>query len=395
MNNQYEENKLTEKLIIEDFKQFGGKHCQTTALNSVLDYHGLYLSEEMLFGLGGGVGFIYWYMKSMPAPFVGTRGGKVEEFLLNCCKRIGAEASIFQTSSTEKGHEELKKLLRHGEPAYVFVDMPYLLYLALPEVAHFGGHAVVVYGLDEEENKVYISDRGNGPVSASIEEIKKARSSKFPPFPAKNKLLKIKYPAKIANLEKGIKEAIQDCLANMLNPPIRNIGLAGIKKWADIVPKWPSQFKGMNLLGALFNVYIYIEVGGTGGSAFRTMYAQFLRESSSILNKSTLNEVAEIFENSGRVWSEIAAAALPDSWTPLKKIRELSFEKNRIFEEQKPGALGKMKKINTELDELAKKAAEDLQRKEPASLVADLKQKILECYEIESKAFQKLESIMG
>jgi len=269
---------MAEKLIVKDFNQFGGKHCQTTALKSALDYHGLHLSEEMLFGLGGGVGFIYWYMKSMPSPFIGTRGGKVEEFLLNCCKRIGAEASIFQTASIQKGHEELLKLLRQGEPAYVFVDMPYLPYLALPEVAHFGGHAVVVYGLDEEENKVYISDRGNGPVTASIEELKKARSSKFPPFPAKNKLLKIKYPSKIANLEKGIQDAIQDCLSNMLNPPIRNIGLAGIKKWADIVPNWPHQFKGMNLLGALFNVYIFIEIGGTGGGSFRYMYSRFLKE---------------------------------------------------------------------------------------------------------------------
>jgi hypothetical protein len=151
----------------------------------------------------------------------------------------------------------------------------------------------------------------------------------------------------------------------------------------------------MNFLGALFNVYIYIEVGGTGGSAFRTMYARFLRESSSILNKTALSEVAEMFENSGRVWSEIAATALSDTWTPLKRIRELSFEKNRIFEEQKPGALVKMKKINTELDELAKKAVQEFQRKEPASLVADLRQKILECYEIESEAFQKLESVMG
>ena len=386
---------MAEELIIADFKQFGGKHCQTTALKSVLDYHGLHLSEEMLFGLGGGVGFIYWYMKSMASPFVGTRYGKVEEFLLNTCKRIGAEASIFQTSSTEKGHEELKKLLRQGEPAYVFVDMPYLPYLALPEVAHFGGHAVVVYGLVEVENKVYISDRGDGPVTASIEELKKARSSKHPPFPAKNKLLKIRYPTQIANLEKGITDAIQECLTSMLNPPIRNIGLAGIKKWADIVLKWPLQFKGMNLLGALFNVFIYIEVGGTGGSAFRTMYAQFLREASSILNKPDLSEVAGIFENSGRVWKEIADAALPDSWSTLRRIRELSFEKNRIFEEQKSGALEKMWKINIELDDLAKKAVEDLQKEDSALLVADLRQKILECFEIESQAFQKLESIMS
>jgi len=55
-----------EKLIIQDFNQFGGRHCQTAALKNILTYHGLQLSEEILLGLGGGVGFIYWHMKLIP-----------------------------------------------------------------------------------------------------------------------------------------------------------------------------------------------------------------------------------------------------------------------------------------------------------------------------------------
>ena len=70
----------------------------------------------------------------------------------------------------------------------------------------------------------------------------------------------------------------------MLNPPIKNAGLAGIQKWADIIVKWPEQFKGINLFGALMNGFLYIEISGTGGNAFRSMYAQFLEEASSIIN---------------------------------------------------------------------------------------------------------------
>ncbi|RZN70799.1 MAG: hypothetical protein EF807_02775 [Candidatus Methanolliviera hydrocarbonicum] len=81
-------------------------------MNNILDYHGSHLSEEMLLGLGGGIGFTYWYMKLMPSPFIGTRDGKGAEFLLNICKRIDADATMLQTTSPLKGHEELKKLLR-------------------------------------------------------------------------------------------------------------------------------------------------------------------------------------------------------------------------------------------------------------------------------------------
>ena len=140
---------VPERLMLEGFKPFIGKHCETTALKRVLDYHGLSLSEEMLFGLGGGVGFIYWYMKMMPGPFIGGRGGKVVEFAENICRRIGAEATVVETSSARRGYEALKALLRAGEPAVVYLDMAYLPYLAFPEAAHFGGHVVAVFGLDE------------------------------------------------------------------------------------------------------------------------------------------------------------------------------------------------------------------------------------------------------
>lgn len=117
---------------------------------------------------------------------------------------------------------------------------------------------------------------------------------------------------------------------------------------------------------------------------------KFLKESSSILNEPRLNDVAELFEKSGKLWSEIAIAALPDSWLTLKKTRELSFEKKGIFREQKPGALENMRKINLKLEDLMKIAADELKKKNLTLLLTNLQQKILDCYEIEEKAFQKL-----
>ena len=50
---------MSEEIVLEAFKPYIGKHCETTALKRVLDYHELSLSEEMLLGLGGGISFIY------------------------------------------------------------------------------------------------------------------------------------------------------------------------------------------------------------------------------------------------------------------------------------------------------------------------------------------------
>ena len=63
------------------------------------------------------------------------------------------------------------------------------------------------------------------------------------------------------------------------------------------------------------------------------------------------------------------------------------------FEEQEPGVLETMTRINSELDELTAKAVEDLRR--PPTFLADVQQSILRCYEIENKAFQKLSGVIA
>jgi len=383
---------MAEKLVTKGLEPFIGKHCETTALKRVLGYHGLSLSEGMLLGLGGGVGFIYWYMKMMTSPFIGGRSGKGADFPTNICRRIGADVTISETSSSKRAYEELKALLRDDEPAVVYGDMAYLPYFAIPEVAHFGGHVFVVFGLDEARDEVHIYDRGINPVMVSITDLATARGSKFPPFPPKHRLLKIKYPARIANLEDGVKAGIRECCQNMLKPPIKNLGLAGMEKWSKEVVKWPEQFQGMNLLGTLMNGFIYIETGGTGGSAFRLMYAQFLEEASSVLGQPALKEVAKVMRESAAVWSEIASGLMPDSWPNLKRMRELMWEKNRLFEEQGPGALMEMKKINGELDNLMKQAVKDLEK--TPDFLSDVQQSIVKCLQIEKKAFQMLSSII-
>jgi len=59
--------------IIEEFIPFEGEHCETTTMGNLLQFAGVKLSEPMLFGLGQGLGFIYWDSKGMNFPFIGGR----------------------------------------------------------------------------------------------------------------------------------------------------------------------------------------------------------------------------------------------------------------------------------------------------------------------------------
>jgi len=62
-----------------DIKPFTGQHCETTATGTLLNQLGIELSEPMIFGLGEGLGFIIWNMKTMDFPFI---GGRIKQDLL-------------------------------------------------------------------------------------------------------------------------------------------------------------------------------------------------------------------------------------------------------------------------------------------------------------------------
>lgn len=88
-------------MLIQRFKAFNGQHCETTATGSLLRQIGIELSEPMLFGLGEGLGFIFWNMKIMDFPFI---GGRVKPDVLteNICRNLNLKLEVSETSSTKK-----------------------------------------------------------------------------------------------------------------------------------------------------------------------------------------------------------------------------------------------------------------------------------------------------
>jgi hypothetical protein len=74
-------------------------------MRHIYEFHNYPISEEMLLGLGAGVGFVYWHMKGTP-PFYGGRanvGRAREEGLEKAAgRRTGVYVESFRTSSYQK-----------------------------------------------------------------------------------------------------------------------------------------------------------------------------------------------------------------------------------------------------------------------------------------------------
>jgi len=308
------------KKIITGFKPQGGKHCITNSLKQIFHYYGHPLSEEMLFGIGEGLDFTYIGLSA--APMVSGRS-KVIAFEETLFARLGIKVKIRQNKDYHKIFEITKQMIDNNQPVLVYVDMPFLRYLGMDEDSHFGGHAVVLFGYDDEQEHFYVSDRDHsdypiqtpsGPIHEEYHlvdyaQMRLARSSNFRPFPANNKYAEFDF----SNLStaQGISNpvlmaSITHVCEKMLNPPANLKGVNGILKFSKEIRKW-SKFDVEKLKRAGVTNYFQINAnGGTGGGLFRKMYGTFLVEAGEILQNNSIVQIGEEFVMLANDWDNVA-----------------------------------------------------------------------------------------
>jgi hypothetical protein len=290
-----------------------GCHCVTNSLAKIFYHAGRPLSEEMLLGLGAGMGFVYWQMQfgGETSVFVGGRAN-LKNFSQDLAVRTGVRIAEKQTASAKKAEEVLLRSLEEQRPVMLGADMGMLPWFEFPAGYHFGGHTFVACGFDGEtvlgsdlEAKTAGMKKGfYAPIG--LDQLRKARGSSFKPFPPKNLWFEFDFARFHEPRAKEIKAAIAQCAEAQLDPPIKNLGVNGLRHASAQLLKWPSLFNDFQLRKNLFNLYVFIEIGGTGGGAFRAMYGRFLDESAAIVKKAALADAAEAFRGSARRFTSVA-----------------------------------------------------------------------------------------
>jgi hypothetical protein len=284
-------------MIIKNFTPFYGKHCETTVVGNLLQHCGLTLSEPMLFGIGEGLNFIYWDSKQMGFPFLGGRC-KQDVLTENIAKRLNVKLEVKETASKAKAWEFVKSNIDKGIPVGLKLDMYYLEYFK--GKIHFAGHYVTMYGYDEEIG--YLVD-GNAQVESSLSSIAEARNWKGP-MSSPNRAFTITATDKLPDMKSAIARAINKNAEQYLNPPIQNISFKGIKKTASAIVKWLEK-PGMTPQ-LIIQAGRLMDEGGTGGSLFRNMYRDFLKECDDLYPDMGLHEAYLKFAKIAPMWREVS-----------------------------------------------------------------------------------------
>jgi len=287
-------------MILKDFTPFNGVHCETTATGSLLKHIGIDVSEPMLFGIGEGLGYIFWNMKIMDFPFI---GGRVKPDVLteNICRNLNLTLEVKETSSIKKAWNNVTQHLDHGQAVGLKLDCFHLEYFT--NKIHFAGHYASIYGYDDQFAYLNDTNQQGRNAKTTLKSLQLARNERGP-MSSRNRSYTISRNGESPSLKTVIKESIHRNATQFLNPPIKNMGYKGIYKTSSEIKKW---FKTSTAIKKDFQTSASImERGGTGGSLFRNLYRDFLKESGELVESTELLKASEQYTIIATLWKHIS-----------------------------------------------------------------------------------------
>lgn len=305
-------------------------------MRDILKFHGHTFTEDMVFGLGSGIDFMYIVSQAFEPPVY--IGGRAPELEFNLCRRIGVGIELVTGLDPEAGWLAVKDLMDAGTPVMVHADVYYLDYLRAKR--HFSAHRIVLVGYDDESGVAFVADNDRDEIQeCSLESLRQARSSTALPRPADNAFYTFEVPASLTPVALAVPPAVAEAVRHEIGLEASEasfeldgfkvgLGMTGLEAFSAEMPAWPDMMSDEALTLLCKNIYVSAEKGGTGyGGNFRRMYGRFLAESSAIEGLGALGPLADEFVAIGDVWTRLSLT-----------FKELSGEARRAVEEAQPVA---------------------------------------------------------
>jgi hypothetical protein len=265
-------------VIVESYAHRTGEHCASTALRNLLAHQGIELSEAMVFGLSSGLGFYYILNDSMsPTRMFHGRSISLES---DFGRNTGVPLADRADPDDERAWLAVRERIDRGWPVMVSTDTFYLPYHKT--TSHFPGHRCVVVGYDEASESVLIADRKFDTYQrCSFDELRRARNAPDYPWSCNNQYGDLEGEMKLGRpLDEAASSALRRTALGMLEPDGElPAGIPALRRLAGDFASWTGIADWS--WAARFGYQVVIK-RGAGGSFFRSLYADFLREAAQL-----------------------------------------------------------------------------------------------------------------
>lgn len=307
-------------VVVASYPHRTGEHCASTALRNILAHRGHELSEGMIFGLASGLGF--YYLRSDAVSPTRMFHGRTATLESDFGTNTGIDLVDTPEADDDRAWQILRERIDAGEPLMLSTDTFYLGYHRT--TSHFPGHRCVAVGYDDEARTVLIADRKFDDYQrCSFDELRRARNAPDYPVGCQNQWGDLGADAGLGRpLDEAIALAVRRNAEQMLEPVSElPAGIPAMRALAEELPGW-SEIEDWSW-AARFGYQVVVK-RGAGGSFFRSLYADFLREAADVLPKLAEARLPERMDGIAAQWRSLAA--------PLKEQSERESCDPALFE---------------------------------------------------------------
>ncbi|TFV86345.1 DUF4872 domain-containing protein [Blastococcus sp. CT_GayMR20] len=331
--------------VVPGYRTFGGgRHHDSALLAHVLEatgvtaaHDGRPLTEPMVAGLAGGIGFMYFsfsYAGHVPTMTIVPRIHP-RPFLAGALERAGIRHRAAETTSAAKAGRELDAVLDAGRPAICTVVRSALGYGdRLDPFSAADPYDVAVVGRRDEH--LLLDDGRLEPNPVPPELLAAARAASRA---SRHRMLVVEPGGAPVELAGAVRASLAVTLHDLTEDVTAknfagNFGLRGLAKWADAVADrgrktgWSRLFDSAGAhASSMHRLYDCLTTEYSSPGAMRPLYADFLAEAADLLEDGdAARDAGDRYAQAGELWAAIAEAAVAGPMAPYRDLVERRLE---------------------------------------------------------------------
>lgn len=312
--------------VVLDVPHTRAGHCGSGSMRDLLTFAGLSygdapISEALTFALAGGLAFQYARTAGITPPIYLV--GRTGEMELDLVRRLGGTVETVRSDDPDEGWRNVADQLDAGRPALIHADILELPYLRV--TLSNTRHSLIVSGYDTEAGEAYLVDNDRDEVqTVALDDLDRARSSTGFPDAPRYATFPLTWPDELPDLRTVARDACgavarqmsegATLFAEEMLPTgaLSAAGLDGLSTFVEDLARWPDLFRdATDQVG--FALWVFIEKAGTGGSMFRRLQADGLREAGERTGDVALLRAADTWAAAADGWSDLARAIRDDT----------------------------------------------------------------------------------
>ena len=284
--------------------------CMVNGISDVYELKtGQKLPCEFMMILSGMAGFAYLKFKRAKPPYMVFWGPSIKVQYKNLKEIFGIEIKVKnEGGSFASAMKILRKNVDDGNPIVIGpLDMFHLDYHEFFLKLHATAHFVLVVGYDDLAKRVYLYDCNYKELqSLSYENLEQAWKTDEKGYLRKNSVVEFSIPRIVKSLDELTRKGLLNKANQMLNPPIRNFGIIGIRKLSKEFSSWEGWMNKDDYVLALKILVMFANVPPTlsreidNFTASRKEFSLLLKEVADIAKNPKLEQLSNHFQNSGQ-----------------------------------------------------------------------------------------------